>query len=46
MRHFILGALALVLLAGRAALDGQEGGGDVIPAGVPFDAAALCDPRA
>ncbi len=26
---------------GRAALDGQEGGGDVVPAGIPFDAAAL-----
>jgi len=26
---------------GRAALDGQEGGGDFVPAGIPFDAAAL-----
>lgn len=35
------GTVGDLATGGGAALDGQERGGDVVPAGVPFDAAAL-----
>ena len=35
------GAVSDLAAGGSAALDGQEGGGDVVPTGVPFDAAGL-----
>lgn len=35
------GAVGDLAAGGGAAFDGQESGGDVVPAGVPFDAAAL-----
>jgi len=35
------GAVGDLSAGGGAALYGQEGGGDVVPAGVPFDATAL-----
>jgi hypothetical protein len=35
------GAVGDLAAGGGATLDGQEGGGNVVPAGVPFDATAL-----